>query len=131
MHFRKYLSSFAHWLSRLVGFILTVKLTYSTLFMILQISIVTLFYAYQSIFYPPQRRRMIQSIVWEGRFGQHFRRSRELMSLKFCMFLFMLSLHYHLCGFYKDCESARSDIIWFYDSQFLSCPLKEGRGFEK
>ena len=27
MQFRKYLSSFAHWLSRLVGFTLTVKLT--------------------------------------------------------------------------------------------------------
>ena len=43
-------------------------------------------------FLPPQRSRTIQAIGWEVRFVQHFRRSRELMSLNFRMPL--LCYHY-------------------------------------
>ena len=50
------------------------------------------FHAYQYIFSPPQRRRKIRAIGWEVRFGHHFRRSRELISLNFCMLL--LCYHY-------------------------------------
>ena len=43
-------------------------------------------------FLPSQRRRTIREIGWEVRLVHHFRKSRELMSLNFCMLL--LCYHY-------------------------------------
>ena len=49
-------------------------------------------------FIPPQRRMTIHAIGWEVRFGQHFRRYREFMSLKFLMLL----LCYNYVVVYED-----------------------------
>ena len=82
-------------------------------------------------FLPPQIRRKIRAIGWEVWFVQHFRRSRESMSLNLCMLL----LCYHYIIFYSFFTwimlLQRSNIIWFYDSWSLSFPFKEGRGSEK
>ena len=75
-------------------------------------------------FLPPQRRRAIQAIGWEVQSSQHFRRSREFMSLNFRMLI--LCYHYIIdyAAFTRILLMQRSDIIWFYDSQYLSCSLK-------
>ena len=84
-----------------------------------------------SVFFSPQIRRTMQSIGWEVRSGQHFRRSREFMSLNFRMLL--LCYHYiiNYAVFTRIMILQRSDIIWFYDSWSLLCSLKEGIGFDK
>ena len=92
-------------------------------------------------FLPPQRRGKIRAIGWEIWYVQHFRRSREFMSLKFLYASFMLSLRYRLCGFYKGYASAKKSLkklcyvntmllcvfmIWyFYGSQYLLCLYEE------
>ena len=50
-------------------------------------------FSFLSVYFSPtQRRRTILAIVWEVRFGHHFRRSKEFMSLNVCMLL--LCYHY-------------------------------------
>ena len=97
---------------------------YSKKVMLVQRSSVTLFDAYQSKFLPNQIMRNIRAIGREVRFGQHFRRYRELTSLSFRMLL--LCYHYIIVNavFTKIMLLQRRDIIWFYDFQSLSFPLK-------
>ena len=89
----------------------------------------------------PQRRRWILEIGWEVRFGQHFRRQREFMSLNISYASLMLSLHYRSCSFYKDYALTKKSpkklcyvntmllclfMLWCcYVSQYLLCLYEE------
>ena len=96
-----------------------------------QCSVVSLSSVY---FLPPQIRETILAIGWEIWSGQHFRRSKEFMSLNFRMLLlFYHNIFFiiHYAVFTRIMVHQNRDMIWFYDSPSLSWSLKEGREFEK
>ena len=76
---------------------------------------------------------------WSNRMGGSVRSTFQgvqiIHDLEFLNASFMLSLHFFFiidyAVFTKTMVHQSSDIIWFYDSLYLSFSLKEGSGFEK
>ena len=62
----------------------------------------------------PQRRKRTRKIGWEVRFGQHFRRYKELMSLNFvCFFYTIIALSFmrFLQRFWFDKEVSKGVVL--------------------
>ena len=103
---------------------------YSTQIMRLQISSVTLYDAYQSVLTSSDKEDDLSNRM-RGSVRSTFQKVQRINELEFSYDF--LCYHYIIVYalFTQIMILQRSYIIWFYDSQSLSCSPKVGREFEK
>ena len=94
---------------------------YSTKIILLQRSSVMLFHNYQYIFTSSKNEDNLSNRMG-GLVRSEFQKVQRIHELEFLNDIFMLSLHYRLCGFYKDYAFEKKQyymVLWFSVSFIL------------